>query len=244
MNNLKSALVFSMAILLVAGLAAFTYMNRNRTEDVISITGMGQLNFESDRIVWGAHFAETDLSLEKAYDKLNDNKALVEAYLKDSAVKPAEINFDPLVINKLYQDILNDKGAKVGEKFNGFELLQSFWVDSPEVAKITAISRDSTRLVKQGIELISGQPAYYFTKLADLKLKLIAAATQDAWSRAQEIATNSGAVLGKLRQTNLGVFQIIGSNASPDATSWDGAFDTVSRFKTATITIHAQYETR
>jgi hypothetical protein len=40
------------------------------------------------------------------------------------------------------------------------------------------------------------------------------------------------------------VFQIIGANDSPESSSWEGSFDTKSRLKTATVTIHAFYEIR
>jgi hypothetical protein len=219
-------------------------MNRTRTDDIISITGMGRLDFQSDRIIWSGAFIERDSNLAAAYGKVNAGKAKLEAWLAGRAVNPKELTFSPIYIEKKYSDILNSEGNKTGERFDGYELTQSFEIGSAEVDKIDVVSRDCSELVQQGVELISGQPQFYYTRLADLKLKLVALATQDAKARATEIAVNSGAGLGKLRSSNLGVFQIIGANDSPESSSWDGAFDTASRGKTATVTVRALYEIR
>lgn len=244
MKEIRPIIIICATILLVAGIAALSFMNRTRTDDTISITGLGKVDFQSDQIIWAGSFTERDLNLEKAYDKINVSKAKLEAWLAGQKVNAKELTFAPVNIAKVYTDILNSDGARTGERFEGYDLTQVFEISSAEVDKISAVSRDCSELVKQGVELISEAPRYFYTKLADLKLKLVALATQDAKSRATEIAQNSGAGLGKLRSSSLGVFQIIGANDSPETSSWDGAFDTASRDKTATVTVRAYYEIR
>jgi hypothetical protein len=96
-------------------------------------------------------------------------------------------------------------------------------------------------IVDMGIEFYSAPPEYFYTKLAELKIKMIASATQDGLLRATTIAKNSGSTLGKLRYANMGVFQITAQN-SPEEYSWGGAFNTGSRMKTASITMKLQYQ--
>ena len=56
------------------------------------------------------------------------------------------------------------------------------------------------------------------------------------------MAKNSGAKVGKLRNSNLGVFQITATNSGTSSYSYDGAFDTSSRNKTASITVKLEYD--
>ena len=83
-------------------------------------------------------------------------------------------------------------------------------------------------------------PEYYYTKLAQLKLKMIESATKDAHQRAEKIAENGGGSLGKLKHADMGVFQITAENSSEEY-EWGGSFNTSSRRKTANITIRLKY---
>jgi hypothetical protein len=56
------------------------------------------------------------------------------------------------------------------------------------------------------------------------------------------MAQNSGARIGKLRNSSLGVFQITAKNSGTGSYSYDGAFDTSSRSKTASITVRLEYD--
>ncbi len=69
---------------------------------------------------------------------------------------------------------------------------------------------------------------------------MLANAAKDAKQRAQSIAENSGADLGKIRKATMGVFQITGKNLNEDY-SYGGAFNTASKEKTASITLRVEY---
>jgi hypothetical protein len=115
-------------------------------------------------------------------------------------------------------------------------------IESKDVQKVENLSRQITELINNGVEFSSRAPAYYYTKLSDLKIQMIADATKDARKRAEEIAMNAGGKLGKLKKANLGVFQITAQNSSDEDYSWGGTFNTSSKNKTANITIRLEYE--
>ncbi len=243
MKDWKAAIIYSLGIVLAAGIVCLTFFNRGKADDVINVTGLGRMDFSSDQIVWEAEFSEEDLDLGRAYDKLNVSKAKVLVYLKDNGVSQPELKMEPISISKLYRQQRNSDGDIVAEIFAGHRLTQEFSLDSTDVDKVEKISREISSLIKQGVAIESSSPDYFYTALSDLKLQLIALATQDAKVRAKAIALNSGAGLGKLRYANMGVFQIIGLNESPEA-SWEGSFDTKSKLKTASITVRAQFESK
>ena len=117
---------------------------------------------------------------------------------------------------------------------------QSLKVSSKKVNIVEQTSRQVSELIDAGIELNSDAPEYYYTKLAQLKLKMIEAATKDAFERAGKIAENGGGSLGKLKNADMGVFQITAENSSEDY-EWGGSYNTSSRRKTASITIRLKY---
>ena len=107
--------------------------------------------------------------------------------------------------------------------------------------KVEAISRQVTELINSGIEFYSSSPEYYYTKLAELKIEMIAEATKDANTRAKKIAENAGSDIGALKNASMGVFQIVAQNSAEEY-SWGGSFNTASKRKTASITVKLEYE--
>jgi len=103
------------------------------------------------------------------------------------------------------------------------------------------LSRNITEIINLGIEFTSSSPNYFYTKLADVKQQMIADATKDAKQRAEKIAENSGAKLGKLKKATMGVTQITEPNSTEEF-SYGGTFNTSSKEKEASITIKLEYE--
>ena len=77
----------------------------------------------------------------------------------------------------------------------------------------------------------------------DLKLELIAQASENAKQRAENIATKAGSNLGELKKADLGIFQITGKNDN-EVYSYGGSFNTTSRQKTAQITVKTSFGTK
>ena len=69
---------------------------------------------------------------------------------------------------------------------------------------------------------------------------MLAEATKDGTLRATTIAENSGAKLGKLKQSTMGIFQIVARNSSEEY-SWGGSYNTSSKNKTASVTVRLQF---
>ena len=106
---------------------------------------------------------------------------------------------------------------------------------------VEKISREVTELLQKGIEFNSQKPSFYYTKLNELKIDLLAKASSDAKLRAETIAKNSGAGIGNIKKATMGVFQITGKNDNEEYAS-GGSFNTSSKQKTASITIRVEYQ--
>lgn len=240
MKNYIVAFIFGLALVLSAFFLSDAIKNRNSSADTISVTGLGSTDFTSDLIVWNSTFSKKNIELKSAYAALERDREAIRSYLISKGVKESEIIFSSVNISKDYENTYDQNYNVRSQVFTGYTLTQSIQVESKEVEKIENVSREVTELINIGVELYSESPQYYYTKLAELKLKMIAQATQDAKLRAEQIADNAGAKLGKLKKSDLGVFQIIAQNSSEEY-SWGGSFNTYSKKKTATITIKLIY---
>lgn len=236
----NAAISLGLSLIISVLILASSYLNRNQATELIKVTGLGKKDFTSDLIVWDGTFSALSLDLQKAYEKVKNDKALIQAYLKEAGIAEDEILFSAININKEY-NYSYDQNGRQQRSFIGHRLTQKVEIESKEVNKVEETSRKITELINQGVELYSNSPRYYYTQLTDLKIEMIAAATQDATLRAEQIAKNAKADLGELKQARMGIFQIIGQNSNEDY-SWGGTFNTTSKMKTATITMKLEFE--
>ncbi len=148
--------------------------------------------------------------------------------------------FSAINIDKEFNTRYDENGKQIGNDFTGYNLKQKVIVDSKNIDKVEKISREITELIQTGIELNSTAPSYYYTKLSELKIDLLAKASADAKLRGETIAKNAGSSLGKIKKATMGVFQITGQNSNEDY-SYGGVFNTSSKNKTASITMKIDF---
>jgi hypothetical protein len=242
MKSHLNSIIVAAAIVLTALIFAGAFKNRNKSNNTISVTGLGSKDFISDLIVWNGNFIRKSPELKEAYAALDKDRENIKTYMVSKGIKPESIIFSAVDIEKEFEDLYDNNGNKTRSVFTGYKLKQNIQIESAEVDKIEEVSRQVTELINSGIEFYSTAPQYYYTKLAELKIAMIAEATKDASNRATKIAENAGSRVGRLKNADMGVFQIVAQNSSEDF-SWGGAFNTTSKRKTATITVKLDYET-
>ncbi len=241
LKNHLTALIFSVAIILFGLTLANAIKNRNRSQNTISVTGLGTKDFTSDLIVWSGSFAKKEYNLKVAYSALDKDREILRKYLINEGIADSAIVFSAVTINKDFSSDYNESTRNTVTVFTGYNLSQNVTVESKDVNKVEAISRRVSEIINSGVEFYSNYPEYYYTKLAELKVEMIAEATKDARARAEKIAQNAGSSIGELKNASMGVFQITGQNSSEDY-SWGGVYNTTSKNKTAAITIKLDYE--
>lgn len=241
MKSYLPALLFSIAIVVAVALGANAYRYKFTSSETISITGLAEKNFNSDLVVWEATFTRKNTDLRTTYSSLKNDEACIRQYLKENGVDDSSIVFSSVTINKDFEPKFDNNGHQTGAVFTGYNLSQTVTLQSKDISRIEKISREITELIEKGIELNSSNPRYYYTRLSDLKLDLLAKASEDARKRAEIIAKNAGSRLGNIRKATMGVFQITGQYSNEDF-SYGGTYNTVDKNKSASITIKAEYE--
>lgn len=238
-----TAAIFAIAIVIASIVLGNAFMNRNRTEQTISVNGLGKEDFTSDLIVWEGRFVKENTDLQQAYTDLAQDKEIVSNYLISKGIQPENLVFTAVNTRRNTRPTYSANGNYIGEDFIGFILEQNVQINSKDVEQVEKVSREVTELLNKGVQFYSEAPRYYYTKIEDLKIEMISRATENARLRAEKIAENSGASLGELVDANMGVFQITGQNSGEDY-SWGGAFNTSSKDKTTSITMRLTYKVK
>lgn len=242
-SNLGTAVVIGISIIVSCLALAFGLSHfRSESTHVISATGSASVDFDADIIIWRGEFSSVAFTSQEAYTKIKNDAELVKNYLTSNGISDSEVVFNSVDIGRTYKDNYDENGNYIGSEADGYQLTQSVTVSSNNLDNVEKVSRDISSLLDQGVELTSGSPEYYYSDLDALKLDLIDKASINAKDRIDIVAKNSGAKLGKLKNSSLGVFQITAKNSGTGSYSYDGAFDTGSRHKTATITVRLEYD--
>lgn len=206
------------------------------SSEVVSVTGSAEKKIVSDYIVWSAQFSRQELELKVGYSKLQEDLKKVKTYLTSKGIKD-----DELIVSQVNTEVLykkNEKGNNTNE-IEAYRLSQGIQVKSYDVKKIEDVSRQSTELIEQDIQFISNAPEYFYTKLAELKIEMLASATEDAKKRAITMAQSTGNKIGAIRSAKMGTFQITPVNSYD--VSWYGENDTSSLEKKVMAVVTASF---
>jgi len=234
MKNSIPLYVLALALVISAYLIGSNYSYRYRNAGSISVTGLAELDFSSDLVVWQLQYSRKALTIKEAYALLKSDEKTVLAYLKENGIKEAEISAEAVNTGELYD---YEDNTRI---FRGYELSQTIKIESKDLARVDNLSKKVTELLDKDINISSYAPAYYYTRLGELKYDLLKRASEDGKTRAMHIAESSGEKLGALKKANMGIFQFTGRNSNEDY-SWGGAFNTSSKEKTASITVRMEF---
>jgi hypothetical protein len=241
MKPYLTAAIIGICAIIAFAIVGGAYKYRSTTMETIVVTGLAEKDFNSDLIVWNGNYSRKSVDLKSAYSALKADENAIRAYLSKKGISNNEMVFSSVNILKEFGPAVDENGRNIGQRFTGYNLMQTVKVESADVDKVDKISREATELIEGGIEFNSTSPLFYNTKLNEVKMELLGKASADAKARAETIAKNSGSGLGKLKKATMGVFQITGKNSNEDY-SYGGAFNTSSRNKTGSITIRMEFQ--
>ena len=192
------------AAILSAGLMFGGYLLGNgllrakEAERAVTVRGLAERDVTADLATWTISYATTSPSLATAQAKVREDTATIEKFFADLGF-PA--------------DALQPTGANVSS--NTYEGLTSYTVRQRLSLRTTDIERAQKAvsrqfdLVNRGVFLEEGSAmSYSFTKLNEIKPEMVAEATRDARSSAEQFAEDSGTSVGPISEATQGYFTI------------------------------------
>ncbi|MCQ2264409.1 MAG: SIMPL domain-containing protein [Bacteroidales bacterium] len=221
---------------LALGLSFFKAKAPVRT---VSVVGMASRDFQSDLIVQTFTYSVLDMDMKSGYEKIKHENEVVKKFLQDNGIDMKDVTFKTVSTNREEEYVYDRATERSHYEFVGYRLTQSVRIESKNISAIEKLNLAD--LMSEDINVDISNPSYYYTKLADLKIAMLADATKDAQNRANTIVKNAGGKLGGLKTSNMGVFQITAPNSNDEDYEWGGAFNTTSKNKRVSITMRLTY---
>ena len=237
---LARAVVFGVAAIAacsVLGSSLVQVFRIKHADRTIVVTGSAKRRITSDRIVWKASVVSRAPDLGAAYRKLAEDMPKLAEFIKASGIDAKLIEISAIRIMEIHPK--DKEGNAIEETIAAYSVEQDVKVESEDVPKIAQVSREATKLIEQGLHIQSEPPLYLYTKLADLKVQMLADASRDARVRAEQIAANTGATISRLQTARMGVMQVNEANVSE--VSPTGVNDTTSLEKDVLAVVTATF---
>ncbi len=220
---------FLIAVLIAMG----TVFRLRGLNDTVAVTGSAKMEVTSDQAKWTTQISRTvrESTLNSGYTQIAGDLEKTKAFLKSQKIEDAEMNITPVSMNEVYQQ--NQAAEKL------YNLSQTFTIQTNDVERLTAASKNISAIVSQGVIFSSLSLEYYYSKLPEARIQLLSLAIDDAKARAAELAKNSGSRVGTLKSASSGVVQVNSRN-STDVSDY-GSYDTSQIEKQVTVTVKASF---
>lgn len=202
----------------VSGFFIGHYYYKSKTQaNTVIVKGLSEMDVKADLAIWEMKYVVTGNDVVKAQQEISSQTKIISAFLKDNGFNENEIT-----IGRLETNDLNANPYRSSYENNmRFILNQTITVRSENVDLIAQTLNKSGDLVAQGVIFNSeyGSPvSYLFTKINEIKPKMLADATQNAREAAAQFALSSQSKVGKIKHANQGVFSILPREQTSSAT--------------------------
>lgn len=224
--------VIMASAILTSGLVAF---KKSETQ-VITVTGAASEFLGSNFAKWQPVVSRRASTTGDAYSHLQKDTQVVQKYLMDKGLTASEIKILPPQIETIYARNANGDTTNDVE---GYIVRQNFDIQSNNISKIEQLASDAMELSNQGVYFETSSPQYYYSKLDDIKVKMLGKATENAKQRAQAMAQSTGNHIGPMRSSQMGVFQIT-PKFSTDVSDY-GVNDTSTPDKKVTAVVNVTF---
>ena len=195
-----------MSVILALGIvwAAKSATANLRTEG-ISVTGSAYEIVQSDSARFEFNLTARQPNRVAAYNLVQKQLPEVLDYLKNKGFTDNDIELKTTNGYNTYK--YNANGSTTNE-IASHTINQPVVVTSQDVNKIKDVSIDIQNFISKGIEINAMEPQYFYSKLSDVKVKLLQDATTDAQQRADAMLQATHNKTGNIQSVRMGVFQI------------------------------------
>jgi uncharacterized protein len=232
--GLLAGLFLAAGLVLSAMLATSAWLKVRNTQ-FITVKGSARKNVRSDLVVWRGSFTTQAATLLEAQRNLKNDADKVADFLR--AKGTTNFLFTPILIEEVKGSL--ETGGLTQQKILGYRLTQTVRVESEDVERTALLDRESTTLVEAGVLFTAQPPEFIYTKTGEAKVEMLAEATKDARTRAEQIAAQGARDIARLHTADMGVIQI--APIYSGQTSWEGMNDTSSLDKTITAVVTATF---
>lgn len=164
----------------------------------VTVRGLAERDVTADLATWTISYSETATDLSSAQSSVDQDSRAIREYFRElgfpaEALQPTGVNVSQYTENGIPR----------------FTVRQRMTLRSDDIKLSEKAVKRQFELVRRGVVLEEGSGmSYTFTKLNDIKPEMVAAATKDARSAAEQFAKDSGTSVGSIKSATQGYFSI------------------------------------
>lgn len=189
-----------------------------------TVKGIAERDVKSDLGIWEINYREIGNDLVQLDQKLEHDRELVVAFLKEQGFTDAEINRASLKVEDRMANVYNQTSQNPNDL--RYVVTGGTRVRSAQVELIQKSVDLTDKLLQAGVPLafdvsgLSPNPSYYFMGLDAIRPAMMADATKSARSVAEQFAKDSDCDLAGIQHASQGVFQIMSRDTSTMSADW------------------------
>lgn len=239
-----SALILSLGLIVASAVLGYAFKTLNRNSNSITVKGLAEKAIQADAARWEIHLRTSYASDSKreAYQLLDQQMKVLQRYFVQHGFKDTDIKLGNKNSNTYYEETENAEGRLIRE-FKGYTAEQTLTVNTREIRKIAQAAKNMYQLDENGIS-VKDTPEYLVSNLEEIKMSLIANATQNAHNRANEFAKVGHVKVGAMKSASQGAFYILPESGSDEDSDYGGAYDkqTINKIARVVVTINYAIE--
>lgn len=209
MKKIISAALLALGLILGGFFPGYYYYKAKLDNNSVTVKGLSEMDVKADLAIWKLKFVITGKELFNAQKEITSQASEILAFLKQQGFTETEIKLGRIETN----DLMANPYRNNENNDMRFILSQTITVRSTNVDLVEESLTKTDNLISKGIIFDSSSyeypVSYIFTKLNDIKPKMLEEATKNAKKAAYEFAKSSGSIVGKIRRANQGVFSIL-----------------------------------
>lgn len=175
-----------------------------RSDAVVTVRGLSERDVVADLATWTIAMQANGNDLGAVQARADADTATVRTFLAANGFTPDEVQVRGSSVNQYY-DLQSGR--------LNITIRQRLQARTTDIARMQKAFANQAEIIRKGVALDSdggGGVTYSFTKLNDVKPKMIAEATKSAREAAQQFARDSETKVGGIRQATQGLFTITG----------------------------------
>lgn len=174
-----------------------------RAERTVVVKGISEREVKADLAVWHLNFRNSGDDLALLNNKMAEDRKFINDFLKNLGFMDEEVQKGEIeVIDKMAREY-GDRS----DTLNRYIIKENLVIRTSRIDLIVKTLNQITSIIGKGI-IISGNPAFYYTKFFDLRPEMLAEATQSARKAALQFASDSNSKVGSIKTASQGVFSI------------------------------------
>ncbi|MBL8657814.1 MAG: SIMPL domain-containing protein [Altererythrobacter sp.] len=170
-------------------------------EREVSVRGVSERDVTADLATWTLTFSRTDPDFAVAQRSVEDQARAVRQFLSGAGLKPEQVTDTNVSLSRERPNY----GESGPERVTVSRTLQ---LRTGDVMRARTAYARQAEMLGAGVELANSSVSYTFTGLNALKPAMIAEATRNARTSAEEFARDSGAAVGRIKTASQGYFSV------------------------------------